>query len=60
MAELEVGMGFNRDTEFVYQVVGEDFTIALTPQHTEVLLREVAEFSKIHVAEIQKSMRSFS
>ena len=58
MAELEVGIGFNHDTDFMYQVQGDDFSISVNPFNTEILLQEVAQFSKEHVVEIQKSMLS--
>ena len=56
MAELELGVGYNRDTPFIFRLVGQDFTVALDPYNSELLFREVAEFSKNHVNEIQLSM----
>ena len=58
MAELEVGIGFNQDTNFSFQVVGDDFSIFISPQDSQALFQEVAEFSKNNVTEIQKCMTS--
>ena len=58
MAELEIGIGFNRDTPFTYRLQGQDFTVSLDPYNSEILFREIAEFSKTHVNEIQQSMKS--
>ena len=60
MAELEVGIGFNQDTPFVYNVAGDDFTISLPAQHTEILYKELAEYSLKHIEEIQRSMKGAS
>ena len=60
MAELEVGIGFNQDTPFMYNVSGDDFTISLSPQHTEKIYKELTEFSRKHVIEIQGSMKETS
>ena len=60
MAELEVGIGFNHDTPFVYNVTGDDFSISLPAQHSEILYKEVADFSRKHVAEIQRSMKAIT
>ena len=53
------GLAFEGEEQFEYQVTGGpgDFSIALHQSQSDSLQRHLAEFSKLHIAEIQKSMR---
>ena len=56
MAELEVGIGFNNDTAFSFNTVGNDFSISLSPENTQVLMKEITLFSAANADQLQKSM----
>ena len=57
---METGLGFQGGGQFQYEVAGPgegEFSIALDQTKWVSLQKEVAEFSKLHIVEIQKSMR---
>ena len=59
LEELQCGLAFEGEDQFEYQVTGGlgDFSIALPQSQSDSLQRHLAEFSKLHIVEIQKSMR---
>ena len=58
LAELQAGLGWLGSQQFEYrEVAGGDFSIALNQAGSVRLQQQVAEFSKLNIVEIQKSMR---
>ena len=55
LEELQGGLAFEGEEQFEYQVTGGlgDFSIALHQSQSDSLQRHLAEFSKLHIVEIQ-------
>ena len=58
LQELRAGLGWRGTQQFEYrEVAGGDFSIGLSQASSVRLQQQVAEFSKLNIVEIQKSMR---